>query len=268
MTKLLWDQVGERFYEAGIDRGVLYLADGSGVAWSGLTSVEEDFGGDSTSPSYFDGVKTRDTPSIGDYSATLSALTYPPEFLEYEGSGALGNGLFVDDQPAKMFGLSYRTLVGNDVDGQDHGYKIHILYNLTATPEAVSNNTLNDSPTPTPFGWKISSIPASAPGYRPTAHVIVDSRHLSKNRLFGLEDILYGTTVENPRLPKLSELIGMMQFWNPKTIVPQSLTGLADLVDATPGTGDLTESDTSGVFIALPNIRLSETSTPGIYQLV
>lgn len=264
MTKLLWDQVGERFFEAGIDRGVLYLADGRGVAWSGLTSVEEDFGGDSTSPVFFDGVKTRDNTSFGDFSATMTALTYPDEFLEYEGSGLLGNGLFVDDQPAKPFGLSYRTLVGNDVKDQDLGYKIHILYNLTAVPEGVGNETLNDSPQPTNFSWKLSSVPQEAAGYRPTAHVMFDTRYIWSDLREGLESILYGGEQADARLPSINELLDLVKAWGPQLIVPNSVTGLAQLED---GGADLTPSTTTGVYVALPNTRLVETTTPGINTL-
>lgn len=264
MSKLLWDQVGDRFYEAGIDRGVLYLADGSGVAWSGLTSVEEDFGGDTTSSTFFDGVKTRDTPSIGNYTATLSAITYPDEFLEYEGTGSLGNGLFVDDQPAKMFGLSYRTLIGNDIDGNDYGYKIHILYNLTATPESISNDTKSDSPNPNIFSWRLSSVPKEAPGYRPTAHVILDTRQLPSDMVQGLENILYGASGGDARLPTIAEFLDLVTVWDPRIIVPQSVTGLADLE---PGMGDLTPGLIPGFYVALAETRLVETETPGIYQL-
>lgn len=264
MTKLLWNQVGERFYEAGVDRGVLYLADGSGVAWSGLTSVEEDFGGDSTSPSYFDGVKTRDTPSIGDFSATLSALTYPDEFLEYEGSGSIGNGLFIDDQPPKMFGLSYRTLVGNDTELQNHGYKIHILYNLTATPDAVGNETLSDSPRPVNFTWRLSSVPMKAKNYRPTAHVIFDSRYLEPSMINGIEDILYGARQGEARLPSINDLLDLVASWDPRIIVPEAITGLAELES---GMGDLTPSTVDGIYSPLPDTRLIQSATPGLYIL-
>lgn len=264
MTKLLWDQVSKRFYEAGLDRGVLYLADGRGVAWSGLTSVEEDFGGEATSPVFFDGVKVRDNPSTGDYSATLTALTYPDEFLEYEGGGALGNGLYVDDQPAKTFGLSYRTRVGNDVQNLDLGYKIHILYNLTATPESIGNETLTDSPNPNSFGWKLSSVPQEAVGYRPTAHVMFDSRYIWSDLREGLESILYGGDNADARLPSINELLDFVKAWGPQFIVPNSISGLAQLVD---GMGDLTPSTTTGVYVALPNTRLVETEIPGINQL-
>ena len=133
MPILEWDKVGERYYETGIDRGVLYMPDGSAVPWNGLTSVIEHFD-KSTSPVYYDGMKISDLVSLGDFSATMKAVTYPEEFVEIEGSAKLRNGLFVGDQPPQTFCLCYRTKIGNDVDGVDSGYKIHLIYNLTAIP--------------------------------------------------------------------------------------------------------------------------------------
>lgn len=303
MTKLIWDQVSERLYETGLDRGVLYLSDGSGIPWNGLTSIEEDMGDDTTTPMYYDGVKYLDNPSIGDFAATLTALTYPTEFLAYEGVVNLGNGTYVDDQSSKPFGLSYRTKVGNAVVGSELGYKIHILYNLTATPGPMTRQTIDSRATPLLFSWKLSGIPEYAPYARPTAHVILDSRFLSSSMLAALEDMLYGKNVTDEpsvdgdldlldildggsatssgtgvvdgdlvttspaapaTLPTLAELIDFISFWNPKRIIPQSVTGLADLVD---GTGDLTETHIEGLFTALPTNRLEYTEIDGIYIL-
>lgn len=193
MTKLLWDQAGQRLYEAGLDRGVLYKEDTFGVPWNGLTSIDENLSNIASDPIYFDGVKYIDQPKVGDFSATLNAYTYPDEFLEYEGLQSLGGGLFVDDQRPKQFGLSYRTKVGNDVDGLDHGYKIHIIYNLTAVPQAETYETLSNSVTPVPFSWQISAVPVPLFGFRPTAHFIFDSRFLPPEILTVIESILYGT---------------------------------------------------------------------------
>lgn len=264
MSRLLWDKNGQRFFEVGVDRGVLYLKDGSGVPWNGLVSVEEGFGNDGSEPMYFDGRKTLDAPLVGDFSATLTAFTYPPEFQEYEGVGALGNGLFVDDQEPKTFGLSYRTLIGNDIQGPDRAYKIHLLYNLAATPSSKNRETLTDSPTPTNFSWSLSSTPQAANGYRPTAHVILDSRDMWPDMREGLESILYGGTTTEARLPTINELLDFVATWGPQIIVPDSVGGLAQLDD---GLGDITPSTTPGLFVALPNTRLSETATPGINQL-
>lgn len=265
MTKLLWDQIGERSYEAGVDRGVLYLSDGSGVAWAGLTSVEEDFGNDGASPTFFDGVKTRDTPLFGDYAATLSALTYPEEFSVYQGDGSLGNGLTIENQDPKMFGLSYRSLIGNDTNGSDHGYKIHLLYNLTAAPESISRESLSDSPTPANFAWRLSSIPQRVIGYRPTAHIVFDSTQLTGIGLLdALEDILYGTEADDARLPSINELIDFAASWDPRIIEPDLIGGLAQIV---PGMGDITPAATPGFYVAMTQTRLVETTTQGVYQL-
>lgn len=265
MTRLLWDQAGERLYEAGLDRGVLYLSSGIGVAWNGLASVEEDMSGDTSSPAYFDGVKYLDIPQTGDFEATLSALTYPDEFLDYEGITSLGNGLYVDNQDTKLFGLSYRTLVGNDIEGVDHGYKIHILYNLTAVPNPSSFETLNDSPNPLLFSWKLAGIPQDAPNYRPTAHVIFDSRYLNAAMFEALEAILYGDVDDDPTLPSISELLDFVTLFGPKLINPNSVTGLSILTN---GGADLTATNTDGVYSALPDTRLVEAAEDGFYQLV
>jgi hypothetical protein len=265
MAKLRWDQVGERLYEAGVDRGVLYLTDGSGVSWNGLISVEEDTDGDASEPAYFDGIKYFDRPSIGDYSATLNAFTYPDEFLTLEGIESLGNGLFVDGQYSKLFGLSYRTRIGNDIDGLDHGYKIHLVYNLTTVPDATTHETLNESPNPLNFSWKITGIPQTATGYRPTAHIIFDSRFLNAVLFAALEDLIYGDFDTAPRQPSISELIDFISLFGPRHIVPDTVTGLAGLPA---GPGDLTETNVSGVFSTLPSTRLVKITPDGLNQYV
>jgi hypothetical protein len=267
MTRLLWDQIGDRLFEAGLDHGVLYLADGSGVPWNGLVSIDEDFGDDTSEPEYFDGVKFLDKPLTGDFSATLNAITYPDSFLDYEGIRDLGGGLLVDGQDTKLFGLSYRTKIGNDLEGIDHGYKIHLLYNLTAVPDSLSYETLSESPKPMPFSWKITSVPTDAPGYRPTAHVILDSRYLNSDMLAGIEDIIYGDADGMANLPSLSNLMNFVSFWDPKLIVPTPSTGLSPLI---PGMGDLTQINVDGIYAVLPTTRLHQslTAADGFYQLI
>jgi hypothetical protein len=303
VTRLLWDKIGERLYEDGLDRGVLYLPDDNGVAWNGLTSVEEDMGEDTSDPVYFDGVKYMDDPSIGDFSATLNAFTYPDEFLEYEGIEAIGGGMFVDGQDSNLFGLCYRTKVGNDTEGTDLGYKLHLLYNLTAVPDASNYQTISETASPLEFSWKITGVPVSISGYRATCHVILDSRFLRADVLAALEDILYGTTVYGwitydggtpgfsgpglvdgglvdstsfdlpgygivsstiPRLPTIDELIDLVTLWDPKVITAHPLSGLNELVD---GMGDMTQVKVPGIFVALPGTRLSPTGHDGYYVL-
>ncbi len=193
MTKLVWDQIGERRYEVRVDRGVLYLSDGSGVPWNGLTSVEEDTGDIAVEAFYFDGFKYLETRTSGDFSGSLKAFTFPEEFVKFDGLEAIKNGVELGNQPiTNRFGISYRTRIGNDVDGFDYGYKIHLVYNLTASPDSRSYETLSDQQDPMEFSWKISAVPEFIPGHRPTAHVILDTTKLNRYLVADLETLLYG----------------------------------------------------------------------------
>lgn len=207
MTRLVWDEPGTRQFEAGIDRGVLYDQNYVGYAWNGLTSVIEDFGEDGTLPRFYEGRKQFDLPTIGDYTGTLRAYTYPDEFLEFEGTYEIEEGLFVGEQAPKTFGLSYRTRVGDDISGLDAGYKIHVLYNLTATPSNKNYTSIGSSVDPLEFEWGISGIPQNAPGYQPTAHLIFDSRTMDPGLLWILESTWYGNSTSNARMMPLPEVI-------------------------------------------------------------
>jgi len=262
MTRLVWDDIGRHFYETGLDHGVLYFPVSGGVAWSGLISVEENLA-DDTSPLYFDGIKTSNYQSTGDFSAVLTAFVYPDEFLQFEGMKELGPGFYVSGQSQRTFGLSYRTFFGNDILGVSYGYRLHLLYNLTVIPEPKSYNTTSDTVDPTQFSWTVTGVPDAAPNYVPTAHLILDSRLLNANTLASIEDILYGESTE-PRLPPIAELLTMVLGWEPMLIIPNSLTGIAQLSHAP---GDLTPSSIAGIYVALPATRLTQTATPGIYQL-
>lgn len=213
MTALAWDASGERFFETGIDRGVLYLSDGSGVVWNGLTSFDDKSTGQTT-PVYFDGLKYNDLYVQGDYEATLKAYTYPDEFMEFEGVQDVGNGFFVSGQTPRMFGLSYRTLVGNDLD-QDLGYKIHLLANLVAVPSNRSYKTNAKTIGPIEFEWSISAIPSRVPGYKPSAHLIFDTRSSSPEFITYLEEILYGSESTDPRLPSFIDILNIADSWTP-----------------------------------------------------
>lgn len=210
MTKLVWDDTGKRTYEAGLDHGVLYLANGSGVAWNGLVSITEDLGSVDAEAVYFDGRKHIDAKSYGEFSATLNAFTYPDEFLEYSGFAQLENGLFAANQGAKEFGLSYRVLLGNDINGIDAGYKIHLLYNLIATPAMTSYISTSNTNDPNVFSWAITSIPEKVPGYRATAHAVIDSRYLETSLLEEVENTIYGTSTLSPNLPSLTEFVELL----------------------------------------------------------
>ena len=221
MTRLVWDQVEERLYETGIDHGVLYMPSApglydDGVVWNGLISVVEEVGDDATQPYYFDGVKYLDGYSVGDFAATITAFTYPEEFMDFEGLMPLGGGMYVDDQTTKMFGMAYRTLIGNAVEGISFGYRIHLLYNLTASTDSLAF-TSNETPEASNFVWTIASVPEVIPNYRPTAHAILDSRYLDVGLLSALEDILYGDADQAPRLPSLTDLVNTIIGWNPRS---------------------------------------------------
>lgn len=202
--RLAWGKVGERRYEAGIDRGVLYI-DGMGYAWSGLTSVKEGHSGGESRAYYVDGVRYANRLTLEEFEATIEAYTYPEEFGACDGTKSLGNGLFVTQQRRKQFGFSYRTLIGNDVEGLEHGYKLHIVYNALAQPFDRSHDTISDSFTPSVFSWKVATKPPVL-DFTPTSHFIIDSRSTPDGLMTQIEDLLYGTAQQMPRLPPAGEL--------------------------------------------------------------
>jgi hypothetical protein len=207
MTQLVWDEVGERFYQTGIDCGVLYLHDGTVSPWNGLSKIEES--SDVEIKSYYlDGVKYLQALIPGDFSGKLTAFTYPDEFDSVNGIGNASPGLDYYDQPSKSFDMSYKTRIGNDIDGTDLGYKIHILYNVIANPDTVSFETLKGSEIqPIEFSWTLTGTPPQmVKGYRPTIHISIDSRDTPPDILKTLEDILYGTDTSNPSLPPLHDI--------------------------------------------------------------
>lgn len=213
MSTLVWDAIGDRLYEIGVTKGVLYKEDSIGVAWNGLTSVEE-IVSDSADSIYFDGVKFNDVVTLGDFEATLKAFTYPDEFLVFEGTLEDQTGVFISNQFKSRFGLSYQTLIGDDVSGHSKGYKIHVLYNLTAIPSNKQYKTLSLNVDPIEFEWSITSIPEDLDNYRPTSHVIFDSSKLDPHLLTDIEAILYGD-VDNPaRLPPLKGLLAFIRKWD------------------------------------------------------
>lgn len=214
MTALVWDDLGEKTFEKGVDRGVLYLSDGSGVPWNGLSSVEEKTNGADVTPLYWDGIKYDEIYSSSDFLATLNAYTYPDEFLEYEGIQEINHGLYATGQSVKLFGLSYRTGIGNDIN-QDLGYKIHILNNLTAIPAPTVFKSMAAKTSMVEFEWSISGIPAKVPGYKPTAHLIFDSTKSSEGFIEELEAILYGSDSTDARLPSLEALVELANSWAP-----------------------------------------------------
>lgn len=213
MATLVWDQPGDRLYETGVSKGVLYNFDGSGVAWNGLISVQED-NNDEVEPVSFDGIKFNDIVTIGDFSGTIRAFTYPEDFLFYEGTLKDQTGFYLYNQQKSRFGLSYQTNVGDDLNGAESSYKIHILYNLTAIPSQIDHKTISGDLEPLEFEWNITSVPEEIDFFRPTSHVVIDSRTLDENLLNDIMDILYGDDVNDAQLPTLKSLATFIRNWD------------------------------------------------------
>lgn len=214
MTALTWDQVGERLYETGVDRGVLYIPNGSGVydtgvAWNGLTAVTESPSGAEASPQYADNIKYLNLVSAEEFGATIEAFTYPDEFGQCDGTAEPAAGVLLGQQGRKTFGLSYRTRLGNDLEGVDHGYKIHLIYGALAAPSEKAYATINDSPEALTFSWEVATTPVQVDGYKPTSLIVIDSTEVDAGDLGTLEDILYGDVGVDPRLPLPDEVISL-----------------------------------------------------------
>jgi hypothetical protein len=213
MAKIVWDETGKRFYETGVEKGVLYpYKDGAykpGVAWNGLTAVTESPSGAEITALYADNIKYLNLMSNEEFGATIEAYTYPDEFAECDGSANLATGVVVGQQKRKMFGLSYVTRIGNDENGTDHGYKIHLIYGALASPSEKGYNSVNDTPEAITLSWEISTTPVDVPGMKPTALITIDSTKVNASELKSLEAILYGDGTGNKEayLPLPSELI-------------------------------------------------------------
>jgi len=216
MSKIVWDKTGERFYETGVEKGVLYPQVNSeyskGVPWNGLTAVTESPSGAEPTALYADNIKYLNLMSNEEFGATIEAYTYPEEFAACDGSAALAPGVAIGQQKRTTFGLSYVTKVGNDTDGADYGYKIHLIYGALASPSEKGYATVNDSPEAITFSWEVSTTPVEVPGFKPTASVTIDSTKVDATELAALEKILYGdgavgdTAATDPRLPLPEEL--------------------------------------------------------------
>lgn len=209
MTRVTWGDAGQRFYEAGADRGVLYVGADAGVAWNGLTAVRESPSGGQPEPYYIDGYKYINLATAEEFEATIDALSSPAAFGVCDGTASIANGLFITQQRRQEFNLCYRTMLGNDIDGLEHAYKLHLVYNALAKPATRDNQTLSDSPEPIGLSWGVTTAPPRITGYRPTAHMVVDSRTTPSELLAELEDLLYGTEFDPPTLPTQANLIAM-----------------------------------------------------------
>lgn len=215
MSKLVWDQSGKRLYETGVDHGVLYPIQtggvySKGVAWNGLTAVTESPSGADVNDIYADNMKYLGLVGAEKFGATVEAYTYPDEFAECDGSVELVNGATIGQQNRKVFGMVYRTVIGNDVDGNEHGYKLHLIYGATAAPSEKAYNTINEDPEAITFSWELSTTPVNVTGHKPTASLTIDSTKADPTKLAELEKILFGDTETEPRLPLPDEIAQLL----------------------------------------------------------
>ena len=217
MPRLDWDSTGTRFYDSGVDRGVLYVDGQPGVVWNGLTAVNETPTGGDPKPYYIDGVKYLNYSAPEEFEATITAFTYPVEFEACDGSVQPRQGLFLTHQRRKSFGFSYRSLIGND-QSESFGYKLHIVYNALASPTERNHETLKEQSDPGDFSWKVTTKPPAMPGYKRTAHVVLDSRTTDPTIIAAIEDILYGSDEDAARIPTLDELIAVYDIISTMTV--------------------------------------------------
>lgn len=222
--KLVWDKTGEHLYETGVKQGVLYQQSTTGtypkgVAWNGLTAVTESPSGAEATALYADDIKYLNLLSVEEFGATVEAYTYPDEFAECDGSAEIADGVSIGQQKRKAFGMCYKTTLGNDVAGNDYGYKLHIIYGATAAPSEKAYATINDSPEAITFSWELTTTPVSVTGAKPTASLVIDSTKADASKLAALEEILYGkdgtgegnaTGAVDPRLPLPDEIAELM----------------------------------------------------------
>ena len=211
MAKLVWDESGKRVYETGVRNGVLYVQGENGqyengVAWNGLTAVTESPSGAEPTALYADDIKYLELFSAEEFGATIEAYTYPEEFEACDGSASLGTGVTIGQQDRKAFGLCYRTIVGNDVKGNENGYKLHLIYGAKAKPSEKAYATVNDSPEAVTFSWEVTTTPVNVAGFKPTASVTIDSTKMEPEKLKLIEDKLYGTASEEATLPLPDEI--------------------------------------------------------------
>lgn len=216
MAKLVWDQSGQRFYETGVSNGVLYVQDESGaypkgVAWNGLTAVTESPSGAEATPLYADDIKYLELYSAEEFGATIEAYTYPEEFEVCDGSAEIAVGVTIGQQTRKAFGLCYKTVVGNDVKGNELGYKLHLIYGCKAAPSEKAFQTINDSPEAITFSWEVTTTPVAVEGFKPTANLVIDSTKVDAEKLAALEAKLFGSDSEEAALPLPDEIVDMMK---------------------------------------------------------
>lgn len=214
MSKLVWDQIGERLYETGVEMAAIYPITGgvygAGAAWNGLTAVTESPSGAEPTALYANDKKYVELMSAEEFGGTIEAYTYPKEFAACNGEGTLAVGIKIAQQVRTPFGLVYKTLIGNDTEGTKHGYKLHIVYNCRVSPSEKSNNTVNDSPEAATMSWEFTTTPVDVAGFDPTSHIVIDSTEINADKLKAIEEALYGTEAAEAKLLTPAELITLM----------------------------------------------------------
>lgn len=214
MPKLQWDQEGQKLYETGVKNGVLYVYDagayGTGVAWNGLLSVTESPSGAEATALYADDIKYLSLTSAEEFGASIEAYTYPDEFMACDGSAELAPGVIIGQQNRKKFGMVYKTTIGNDTDGDAHGYKLHIIYGAQAAPSEKAYSTINDSPEAITFSWELTTTPLAVTGYKPTASLTIDSTKVDKTKMAALEDKLFGGVAGEAELLLPDEVLALV----------------------------------------------------------
>lgn len=233
MSRLVWDQIGERLYETGVKNGVLYPQDSNGayplgVAWNGLISVTESPTGAEPTPMYADDMKYLNVMSVEEFEATMEAYTYPDEFAPCDGSAAIATGVLIGQQKRSPFGLCYKTTIGNDLEDTEYGYKLHLIYGALASPSEKAYNTINDTPEGITFSWNMTTTPVEVTGKKPTASVVIDSTKVDSVKLAALELILYGDTGVDPRLPLPNEIATLFNDAAPSAISLSSIVPADD----------------------------------------
>jgi hypothetical protein len=265
MTALAWDQTGERLFETGVDRGVLYIPDETGdlvdgFAWNGLTTVTESPSGAEANPQYADNIKYLTLMSAEEFGATIEAFTYPDEFGQCDGTAEPAPGVKLGQQQRRQFGLAYRTKVGNDLDGSDHGYKLHLVYGCLAAPSEKAYATINDSPEAITFSWELTTYPVSVDGYKPTAQIVIDSTKVDADTLADLEEILYGSVGDDPRLPQPTEVVELFDTG----LTDVNLRTAANNPTFVEGTGVLTLPAVTGVQWQVNGVNKGAGAQPAI----
>ena len=216
MARLIWDEVGQRFFETGVKNGVLYVQDNdgsykNGVVWNGLTAVTESPSGAEETPLYADDVKYLTLRSAEQFGATVEAYTYPEEFEQCDGSAAIANGVTIGQQARRAFGLCYRTSVGNDIQGQNYSYKLHLIYGCTVAPSEKSYSTINDNPEAITFSWELSTVPVPVDGFSPTASLVIDASKVDEGKMQLLEDALFGDESNEAKLLLPNEIMELLK---------------------------------------------------------